>query len=262
MPTIGDATDDHDHTVTIVTKNCRGCGRPDELDAGDVDLDNELVKSTLRWWRKSLCADCIEDAERIAKAGRLRASHDKRLARAHFPLPFHALLFDEMDRSAGREEVILAAEGWANGNVKRLFIQSRPGTGKTRLAATATAAALWHRQVYWANVPSLFRAAGADFKSRERKDAEAVLFSHAAIVLDDLGNENPTDAARQALQTALQTRLDHDARIFITSNLTVPQIAARYTDPKGRGGDWLASRLATFDQYVMPGVDRRLEMDL
>lgn len=243
---------------TLLQKTCRECGGTEELDVEGIDLNNELVKSSLRWWRKHLCPSCVRNAEVRQQSARLQADHAKRLARSELPEPFHALDFEEMDTSAGREEVILAAEAWANGANKRLFLQSRPGTGKTRLAATATAAALWHRQVYWANVPTLLRHAQADFKSRERRGAEAILFSKAAIVLDDLGNENPSDGAQQALQTVLQTRLDHDARVIVTSNLTVPQIAARYP----RGGDWLASRLATFDQWVMPGVDRRLELPL
>lgn len=158
--------------------------------------------------------------------------------------------------------MIEQAQRWSRGQARRIFLQSRPGTGKTRLAATATWRALSDRQVIWVNLPTLITEAATRYGSDERKRAEQMLTSKAAIVLDDLGNENPSAWVRQMLQAVLESRLANEQMIFITSNMPVPQLAARYNDSQGRGGDWLASRLATFKQYVMPGVDRRLTLDI
>jgi DNA replication protein DnaC len=79
-------------------------------------------------------------------------------------------------------------------------------------------------------------------------------------VLDDLGKENPTEWSRGVLITALDTRIEHGIPVLITSNLTVPELAAKYTFTFD-SGDWLASRLAGyFRQYQMPGIDRRLQL--
>jgi DNA replication protein DnaC len=245
-------------STTTVQKTCRRCGGFEDLDVSEIDLDNSLTQKVMSWWRKTPCTNCANEQEQEEKRAKLRDDFARRLHASALPEPFHRLAFPEMDASDGRHDVVQAAEQWAQGSNRRLFLQSRPGTGKTRLAATACVSALWRRQVYWCNAATLFRQAAADFKTPARREAETVLQSKSALVLDDLGNENPTKAAQQALQALLQRRLEHDSCLLITSNLTVPQLAARYEG----GADWLASRLATFDQWTMPGIDRRLELPL
>jgi DNA replication protein DnaC len=253
-------------TPNIVTIACAaGCGRLVELDFSDEhwrsgrgrqDRDKIVAAAS-----SSRCSDCMADELEAERARRAQAHHHELQLRAGIPPLFSGLGWADMDRSNGRDVVIDEAARWAADDGADLFIHSRAGTGKTRLAAIAAQARLARlKPLRWVNAPTLFLKANADFRSDERAEAEEILFNRDPLVLDDLGKENPTEWSRGVLITALDTRIEHGIPVLITSNLTVPELAAKYTFTFD-SGDWLASRLAGyFRQYQMPGIDRRLQL--
>ena len=237
-------------TASRIEKICLDCGDPFSLEVPPDLIESPWAKRAAVFVR--YCDDCAEALNATEHQQRRQAAYHRRIVDAAVPKDWRGLAYDSMDRSNDRGQVVDAAITWATRS-GGFFLTSRPGTGKSRLAAIALLDVLRERPGHWINVPTLVSMAQADYRSPERRKAEQIMHGKHALVLDDLGKEDPTPYVRQLLQTALETRIHEAAHIFITSNLKVSELGALY-------GDWLASRLAAFDQWGMPGTDRRLQL--
>ena len=189
-------------------------------------------------------AEILADIRASAGAGR----------REHTSIPpaLRALAFTDLDASEGRGEVILALQAWSfqGGGI---MLCGPPGSGKTRMAATAAWAALERRTVAWVSVPRAAHALGADFKHVDRELILPLLTRSVGIVLDDLGQEQTSEPVRALLHAAIDLRLAEGLPLLVTSNFKPSELGARY-------GAWLASRLTGYCRaYRVLGRDRRLD---
>jgi DNA replication protein DnaC len=133
-----------------------------------------------------------------------------------------------------------------------VFLHGKVGRGKSWLAGAAARSMLRHRPVRWTSVPTLVNRWYSAFGSEDRNNALATLLGTEALVLDDLGQERPSDEVRQVLFTAIDDRMTRRAPLFITSNLLPGELGERY-------GAWLPSRIQGYCFTArIEGDDRRL----
>ncbi len=234
-------------STETLTYDCPRCHTPTARPVAG-ELSRRLAKL-------QMCDGCIAALEQLDREREQRSraqAYEIRVRQSGLPKSLRGLTWDEMRQELGRAEVIAAVRSWV---VKggSLFLFSRPGPGKTRLAATACAALLHSRPARFVQASVLLTKANSDFGSDWRRQAQEILLGGRPLILDDLGKEAPTDLARQLLQAAIDDRINEGVHLLITSNLTAPQLGAVY-------GDWLASRLGQMDQWEMPGPDMRLEL--
>lgn len=166
------------------------------------------------------------------------------------PADLRDLSFVDLDPSDGRGEIILALQAWSvqGGG---LYLLGEPGGGKTRMAATAAWAMLAHRPVAWVPAAAASRALNADFASPDR-DLLALLNRPSALVLEDLGQEQASNATRELWHTAIDARVAGGLPLLITSNFKPSEHGRRH-------GAWLTSRLTGYCRaYRVLGRDRRL----
>ncbi|HEY5708607.1 MAG TPA: ATP-binding protein, partial [Solirubrobacterales bacterium] len=191
--------------------------------------------------------------ERLNEAQQQQVKQRQRIHASGLPKGLQGLEWGEMRTEMERAEVIEAVQEWIYRGGGFFLHSARPGPGKTRLAATAC----WHMLTHGFETPTfvqssvLFTKANADFSSDGRREAERILLGSGPLFLDDLGKESNSQLTRQLLQACLDERLENEQHIFITSNMTAPQLGAHH-------GDWLASRLARFRHFRLPGPDMRL----
>jgi DNA replication protein DnaC len=173
-----------------------------------------------------------------------------RRANTSIPVALRGLEFRDLDPSEGRGEIILALQAWSvqGGG---LYLLGEPGGGKTRMAATAAWAMLAHRPVAWVPAAAASRALNADFASPDRELLTA-LGRPVALVLEDLGQEQQSNATRELWHTAIDFRVASGLPLLVTSNLKPSEHGARH-------GAWLTSRLTGYCRaYRVLGRDRRL----
>lgn len=165
---------------------------------------------------------------------------------------------------------VLAEAMRPGGKPRSLYICGDIGTGKTMLASCL--ARDLHRQlvwVQWANVGAILAELRACNKPGSRTDSEAVLNKYkrsAALVLDDLGKERPTEWATEQIFNILNHRYEHDLPTFITTNYGSKQLVRRLT-PTPPPGDYaddttaqaIVDRLREMcESVVLTGESRRI----
>lgn len=175
--------------------------------------------------------------------------------RSGLPARFHGERLADVD-PLDRGDLLLSLNGWVETFAEGtgLYLMGEPGRGKTYMAAVAAAEVLRRgHAVQWVSVPELALQLASSFDDPERDHALRVVRSKTPLVLDDLGQENPTESLRQVLHNAITKRENAASSLLITSNLTPDELGARY-------GKWLPSRLAGFCELRrVPGRDRRLD---
>lgn len=143
------------------------------------------------------------------------------------------------------------AAKWVAGEFSTLVLTGAVGVGKTYLAAGATWAFLQSRPIHWVSVARMMLQLRASFGDDDRAKALKVLTGTGPLVLDDLDKVNPTEDGRASVFTAIDTRIEEQAPLLVTTNLELTEIGKRYGDP-------VMSRLRSGHVVKMTGPDRRL----
>ncbi|MDR2502535.1 MAG: ATP-binding protein [Oscillospiraceae bacterium] len=130
-----------------------------------------------------------------------------------------------------------------------LFFSGEPGLGKTFLAACiARVVAARGFSVVYDTIPAIFaRLEEEKFRRGEADDALLAQIRRYRecdlLIADDLGTEMQTSFTNAALYELVNTRLITGKKTIITSNLTAPELRARYAPP-------VASRLEGEYRFV------------
>ena len=211
------------------------------------------------WVTRGLCPECclVSPADLVHReTPEVRAERliESRLKRSGLPEVFAGARLDDVD-AEGREKVLGALHEWIRGDLKGLFLCGPVGTGKTFMAAAAARARLARSDVSWVSAPRFVLDARAQYGSPELSRSTDLLASRSDLVLDDLGQENPTPSAQELLFAAVDERLSAGRSLLITSNLTQSELGERY-------GLWLPSRLQALTAFRVTGPDRRLTGDV
>ena len=117
-------------------------------------------------------------------------------------------------------------------NSKNMFFTGAPGLGKTYLSACIAKVVFekGHSVVYStaSQVFSAFEKAHFD-RDEDAKEERERLLGCDLLILDDLGTEMTTSFTVSALYEIVNTRLTTGKKTIISTNLTVPEISARYS---------------------------------
>lgn len=244
-----------------VKKRCQDCGRESILDCEDV-RPNPIA---LQLASLFLCDSCT--AASLAAEER---AHRVELVKRHLresgmprPLAEACASWDDLieegrtpDETQRRRDAIAAARAWAGRRKphRGLLLHGDPGTGKTRLAATAAIERMTHSPIRWVSVGVLMAQLEGAWNDVERQEALRVLTSKGAVVLDDFDKIMPNRRMQGALFTALDKREQSGAAIVVTTNLPPARLEEHV-------GDVIVSRLIGLCQVLRyPGPDFRVEL--
>ena len=233
--------------MTTLTAPCPGCGRDVTREQPTGDLAPWLAEklSAIRVWC-SACCDAADQADGVALA---RADYRMRLGVSGVPRGAVTSATFTPAQSA-------LVDSWV-GDGGTLVLTGPVGTGKTTLAARCALSLLEAgSRVRWANVPGLLLDLGRSFDDMERQAALDALTGRGPLVLDDLDKARPSEYAAECLQSAIDRRVQAGARLLVTTNLSVSEVAKRWPQPAGQA---IASRLAQGRVVQITGRDRRLD---
>lgn len=144
------------------------------------------------------------------------------------------------------------AGDWAEGKLNGLCLTGGVGVGKTHTAAAACWARLQRESCRWVSVARLMTQMRAGFEDESRKAATAAIIRPSAVVLDDLDKANPTEFGKEVIFAAVDGRVEAEAPLLVTTNLSPTEIGKKLGEP-------VMSRVAGYCEVVrMSGVDRRV----
>jgi DNA replication protein DnaC len=192
-----------------------------------------------------------EHSDRAAGlAARLKASGLPKAAREYE--------FNQMHSGGKRDAAIVLARKWAESdNPRGMVLWGPAGTGKSRLAATATVERLRRGdRMRWASVAMLIAQTQASFGDRDREEALKVLSGTGGLVLDDLDKVQPSESVISRLFVAIDNRVEAGAPLLVTTNLAPAELVAKF-------GEAITSRLTGYSlgrAREMDGADRRMRL--
>lgn len=192
------------------------------------------------------CDRCGNQLAKMEASLEAESLHRDRIERSGLPPNLRGLPL--ADNSLG-----VVAGRWARGELGRpgLCLTGEVGVGKTYLGAAACWERLRTKTCSWTPVSRLLTRLRGGFGD-ERDSAVQALLSTGAMVLDDLDKVNPTEYGREVIFSAVDGRVEVNAPILVTTNLSLDRIGEKL-------GDAVASRLAGHCEVIqMTGEDRRL----
>lgn len=240
--------------MTVQTDLC-DCGTPVTRELPDDDSKlSQLIRDL-----KPVCAECTE-AQRLADLAKKeeeqredrRAMRFYRLDQSGLPAKYHGLRVRELDHPSS---VLDPVEDWAE-HGGGLLLTGDIGRGKTSLAGAAAWQRLDQRPVIWTSAPLLFARLGSGLGSEQRNWALDTLANTKGLVLDDIDKARPTEYGAEQVFLAVDQRVEHEAPLLVTSNLSPAKLAEHWPEPYGPA---IASRLVGYCKVVrIDGEDRRL----
>lgn len=237
-------------------KACANCGLPVPFKPIAV-TDGAFAAVAARL--SLLCDSCAAeqdaaDAERERREAAEQSIEavERRFKRSELPAKHRQLLRD-LDHSGA---ILDAAQEWAKDG-GGLLLSGEVGVGKTTIAGAACWLRLQSKLVIWTSAPLLFARLGSGLGSNQRDWALDLLQSKHALVLDDIDKARPTEYGAEQVFLAIDQRVEHEAPLLVTSNLSPGQLADKWPEPYGPA---IASRLVGYCRVVpVLGVDRRLQ---
>lgn len=211
----------------VLERPCPSCDTPVRvtIPAGSLIAAARFVRGL-----RAECDTCSERREAKLTAEADERSRNQRAERSNLPKPLRGLSWDSYrtddPRWPNAANALLAARAWADGTASRrgLWVAGPVGVGKTRLAVTAAWEMLLRRDVRYVNVPDLITMLSASFGDKDRALALKVLTGRGALVLDDMDKIPPSTNVLAHLYTAVNSRYDSGAPVFITTNLEPAQL--------------------------------------
>lgn len=238
-------------TATVVTKECRECGKEMKLAIPEGVKEGSLGDRFARGM-SLLCDECAVIVERREEQGKLDERVELLVTNCGIPDEYRGFTWEEMEDGERRKPAIDAAKAWAAGTINGLLIGGPVGTGKSRLAATAA----WDRlgrakPLRWVSVARLVTMDKAGFGTDEKKQATKLLTGKAPLVLDDLDKVPVTESVKSILFLAIDNRVTAGVPLLVTTNLPKDQF-------EGEFGSAIASRLLGYCTTAsLVGRDRR-----
>jgi predicted ATPase len=209
-------------------------------------------------WNGERCDDCRALAERRLKEEQRHKLLSDRQDGAGIPKQYHGRRL--RDLAGWSPELLFACNQWVQEGGGLYLWSENTGTGKTSAAADAAWEMLDRRAVSFVPAARLVYWGATDFGSDERKAASKLAGSPSALVLDDFGEEPTSFDAALLIKTAIQSRLDAEAPLIITSNMAPGAACERDERARTTLGRRLASRIQGYCAVIeVQGHDHRLE---
>lgn len=199
----------------------------------------------------------MDDIDAIAREQRRQRSIDACIRKAAIPQALYHTL--DTLKTDGIEPPVEACRRWAKKEIQGLLFTGPVGSGKSTLAAAAMKESITHHKGRgrWVSVPELIARAQTGFGTTTKAEAtDTILAGEIPIVLDDIDKTTTTDHIAAQLFTAIETRINNNTQIIVTTNLKLSEIAGRLGS---QWGEAIASRLAgCCEMYTIAHKDRRL----
>lgn len=248
-----------DPECPVAIRRCRSCKVVLRF-----EFPGGVVPLLMRYLLSVACESCAEEERAAEERGRGQAERGKRLAKSGIAdslakaVSWESLILEggTPDATEHRRRAIDAAKEWAASEQPKrgLLLWGPPGTGKTRLAATAAVARMEHSAITWVSVGVLMAELDGAWNDEERKKALKVLTSPGPVVLDDIDKIQPNARMRGQIFTALDKREQSGQALIVTANGTPKQLGEQL-------GEAVASRLMGMCSVLhYPGPDHRLEL--
>lgn len=156
-----------------------------------------------------------------------------------FELDYYSPVYDASVGSSPRNMMEIAqdvcfrfANKFGQGNPKNLFLTGAPGLGKTFLsAAIARVVSEKGYSVVYDSAVNVFQRFDAQKFGRDDLAGQDIqrYLSCDLMILDDLGSEMNSPLVQSSLYQLINSRMLSDRRTVISSNLSLDDIARRYT---------------------------------
>lgn len=226
------------------------CSQPGCDRTMSIEIDDEVGRWAALVSRLTICDECGARLE-AEELGRERAQElDARRRSCWLPPALRTISFSTLHDDTD-ERALDAVRSWAT-QPRGLMLTGDVGVGKTTLAAAACWALLSTMPCRYLRGAGVMSVLGKDFADADRRRLVKLLDSTSAIVLDDIDKMRSSDFGRERLFDAIDSRLQAEAPILVTTNLMPSELGSRF-------GDSIKSRLTGdyFRVVKVGGSDRR-----